>query len=975
MREISANVASMGLGRPDSAARQDWAFDALARRRAAPMGCRWMSGPPGMGGAAVTIHLDRNSRVGIDLAQRLGLQLNRREGHDLAGPCICCQSSDAFRLHEQAGVGHCFSCHGKWSPFQVAETVLGDRERAIQLLIEIGVFQSNGKGEGHKIPANPIEAIAQEKGITAASLLAFGAYVVSDTAIRLPAYGPDGHACTTFLLTVQGQKGFFAKGKKAGLFFPHVDGKLRLPQLGEVWHLVEGPKDAAALHDLGLLACGLNTCRLATKFARLFAGTEIILIPDRDRAGEEGSQFSAGVLRGVAKSVRIAVLPAEFRESRGDDVRDILRRPGGRDQVLQAIADARPRESDAQYDPDSTPSPAACADILLPEGEPLKLQVWPAGKGSQRLIEARRGEFRFRDRVSTDSSIARDRFVRRLANKAGIKFDTLAPLLEAELTKLADAVDEHDSPRGEPCGDEEQSQATAAVSMAATWDLWHTPGKDGYATVPVNLHQETWLIRSQTFKRLMAKRYFDQTGTAMNSDALGAAVNLLEARALFEGEERTVHVRLAEHGGQIYLDLCNPTWEIVEIGPEGWKIVNESPVRFRRSRGMLALPAPERGGSVAQLRGFLNVDDAAWRLILAWLVAALRPRGPYPILALFADQGSGKSTVGRLLRDLVDPNSAPLRAEPKSGRDLMITASNSWCLAFDNLSYVPPWLSDALCRLSTGGGFATRELYTDQDEVIFDAQRPALLTSIEEVATRPDLLDRCLIVGLPTIPEERRRSEAELYEAFEKVRPQILGALLDAVAVALRRLPIVQLPGLPRLADFALWATAAETAFGWPEGTFMATYQENRKSANDVALEAAIIAQPLLELLEAEGGWSGSASELLRALENRVTDQIKRDKDWPKNPQSLTSHLKRLAANLRAVGWIVEKDRTSRKRSWTIRRDDVPPGSGPTSSSTSSSQGSRESMQPNADRCIFGGDDDGDTNDAFSGQPWNPDKY
>src|SRR5690606_22624874 len=152
------------------------------------------------------------------------------------------------------------------------------------------------------------------------------------------------------------------------------------------------------------------------------------------------------------------------------------------------------------------------------------------------------------------------------------------------------------------------------------------------------------------------------------------------------------------------------------------------------------------------------------------------PRGPYPLLALFAEQGSGKSTAGKLIRSLVDPNSAPLRSEHRDARDLMIGANNSWCLAYDNLSFVPSWLSDALCRLSTGGGFATRELYTDQDEIIFDAMRPVMLTSIEDVATRSDLLDRCLIVWLPSIPEEKRRSEEEIVVAFEQVQPQILGA-------------------------------------------------------------------------------------------------------------------------------------------------------------------------------------------------------
>jgi hypothetical protein len=299
-----------------------------------------------MGGADVTVPVNLNNRLGAELAQRLGLQLSRREGHDLAGPCVTCTSSDAFRLHQRTGVAQCYSCGGKWSPFQVAEAVLRDRERVKALFVEMGIFQPKANSAAPAM--DPTEAIARQKGITPESLRAFGAQAVSASAIRLPAYGPDGKSCTTFSISTkvgtQGNKGLFAKGKPAGLFFPHADGKVRLLQPGDVWHLVEGPKDAAALHGLGLLACGTNTCRLAAKFARLFFGTEVVLIPDRDRAGEEGSQSSARVLRGVAESVRIAVLPAEFKKSDGDDVRDVLRRPGGRELVLQAIADARQPE-------------------------------------------------------------------------------------------------------------------------------------------------------------------------------------------------------------------------------------------------------------------------------------------------------------------------------------------------------------------------------------------------------------------------------------------------------------------------------------------------------------------------------------------------------------------------------------------------------------------------------------------------------
>jgi hypothetical protein len=244
---------------------------------------------------------------------------------------------------------------------------------------------------------------------------------------------------------------------------------------------------------------------------------------------------------------------------------------------------------------------------------------------------------------------------------------------------------------------------------------------------------------------------------------------------------------------------------------------------------------------VEELGQFVNIreeDEASWRLLLAWLTQALRPKGPYPVLILQGEQGSAKSTVERLLRALVDPSTVPLRATPRNERDLIIAATNSWCAAFDNISNLPPWLSDAYCRPSTGGGFSARELCTDSEEVLFDATRPVILNGITDVATRPDLLDRGLIVTLPPIPEEKRRPEAELWRDFEKARPRILGALFDAVSGALGAVESVRLEGMPRMADFAVWATAAEESLGWEPGAFMDAYTGNRKEATESVLEA-----------------------------------------------------------------------------------------------------------------------------------------
>jgi hypothetical protein len=386
---------------------------------------------------------------------------------------------------------------------------------------------------------------------------------------------------------------------------------------------------------------------------------------------------------------------------------------------------------------------------------------------------------------------------------------------------------------------------------------------------------------------------------------------VLEGRALFDGPNYPVCVRLAEHGGRIYLDLADADWRVVEVDAEGWRIQKESPVRFRRPKGMLPLPAPVPGGSVKDLRPFVNVgSDEDWCVAVGWTVQAFRPRGPYPALILSGQQGAAKSTTARSLRALTDPNAAPLRCEPRDARDLMIAATNAWVVAFDNLSTVPPWLSDALCRLATGGGFATRELYTDAEEVLFDATRPCMLTSIEDLATRGDLLERCVLLNLSPIPEGQRRSERDFWGEFEAARPRLLGALLGAVSGALRELPGVRLEKLPRMADFAEWATAAEPALGWAAGSFLRAYAGNREEANDLALDASPVVPPLRQFIEAKrGAWEGSASDLLKELTALVEEAVARSKEWPKKANVLSGKLKRLAPNLWAAGYAVEWER------------------------------------------------------------------
>jgi hypothetical protein len=455
------------------------------------------------------------------------------------------------------------------------------------------------------------------------------------------------------------------------------------------------------------------------------------------------------------------------------------------------------------------------------------------------------------------------------------------------------------------------TQANILVELAQSAELFHAPDGTGFAVLDINGHRETWPTRSKGFHRWLTRRFFDEKGGAPSSEALKSALNLIEAKAQFDAPERRVHIRVGGAGEKLYLDLGDEMWRAVEIDSTGWRIVNNPPVRFRRAAGMQPLAVPVPGGSIEALRRFLNVNsDKDFVLVVAWALACLRNRGPYPVIALAGEQGSAKSTFSAILRSLLDPNTAPLRALPREDRDLFIAASNSHVLTFDNVSGLPSWISDTLCRLATGGGFAVRQLYTDQEEVLFDATRPVILNGIEEIVTRPDLADRALFLTLQPISEEHRRPERELWAAFEAERPKILGALLDAVVQGLKRLPETHLQKLPRMADFALWATACEPAL-WPPGTFLSAYRGNLEEVVEGVLEASAVAIAVRAMMENRVVWTGTASDLLDTL--AVGERVSKSKSWPGAPNVLSGKLRRDATFLRKVGIDVVFDKDTKR--------------------------------------------------------------
>lgn len=262
------------------------------------------------------------------------------------------------------------------------------------------------------------------------------------------------------------------------------------------------------------------------------------------------------------------------------------------------------------------------------------------------------------------------------------------------------------------------------------------------------------------------------------------------------------------------------------------------------------------------------------------------------------EQGAAKSWTSRIVRALVDPNLVPLRSEPRDERDLMIAAKRALVVGFDNVSRISHVLSDTLARLATGGGFATRQLYTDSEEVLLNVRRPILLNGIGNVIVRPDLLDRTITLSLLPIGESERRTEADLDAAFARIHAGVLGLLLDGVARALATHAELSLKGLPRMADFARFAAAAMPAFEFAPDDFLRAYAENHAGGNTVALEASPVADVIQSLVR-DAPFEGTATALLAKLNARAGESVRRSRSWPATARALSDALSRITPNLR----------------------------------------------------------------------------
>ena len=436
-------------------------------------------------------------------------------------------------------------------------------------------------------------------------------------------------------------------------------------------------------------------------------------------------------------------------------------------------------------------------------------------------------------------------------------------------------------------------------------------------------HTEVHQVDSEDFKSYVEHYLFQKIKNMPSRNIMDNSIGALKAKAKFgplSDNTYSFNQRVGRNGDTLYLFLADKKWNTIEINTNEWNIVQNPPVIFIKTITSAPLPVPTKytdDVSIHDLMRFImpsSYED--FILIVSWLLATLRDEGPYPILVLQGEQGSAKSTAARVLKSLIDPSSVGHRFLPRDDRDLMIAAKNSYILSYDNVSKIPDWLSDCFCGLSTGAGFSTRALYTDTDEKLIKASRPIILNGITDFVTRPDLLDRSIIINLPRIDSRKRKTESALWPEFEQAKPKILGALIFAAQYALYNYNKVKIEESPRMADFYRWAIAATDGLPWDAKLFMQAYKNNIGEAKQTALESEPLADLILSLCESESQWSGTATKLLEKLQSLATDKS----ILPKNAASLSSQLKRIKPALTAYNIDVEFDRSSNARTIKIAK-------------------------------------------------------
>ena len=454
-------------------------------------------------------------------------------------------------------------------------------------------------------------------------------------------------------------------------------------------------------------------------------------------------------------------------------------------------------------------------------------------------------------------------------------------------------------PSAKKGGDENQADILIRVGSSAK--VFRDELEERYAAVPIGGHTEVYKINSTKFRMWLTKGYFEETGKAPQSDAMNQALGVFEMKAAFGGDTRSLSRRCAKYEDKYYYDLADGNWRNVVISREGWQVVDNPPILFVRGNNMMEQVEPEVYQDLSILNKhyrFKNKEDEILHMVN--IVTKFIPEIAHPVDVIYGEKGASKTTSMRKDRSIVDPAPMDIVTLPSSKNDLALNLSQNYMPCYDNLDNITPEKSDILCMAATGGGISKRTLYTNEDETILYFKRPVILNGINIVATRPDLLDRALLLELERIPPEERKDEETIWSEFNRDKPKILGAIFATLSKAMTIYDDVKLDRMGRMADFTKRGYAIAEAAGIGGDAFLDAYITNQIRANEEAVDSNPVAAAIRRLMIGRRLWEGSVSELLVVLID-VADREGIDicsRLWPRASNALSRRLNEIKSNL-----------------------------------------------------------------------------
>jgi hypothetical protein len=477
-------------------------------------------------------------------------------------------------------------------------------------------------------------------------------------------------------------------------------------------------------------------------------------------------------------------------------------------------------------------------------------------------------------------------------------------------------------PTADPIEDDLTIEAVLKILVDADVQFFCNENGIAFANIPWNAptaHWECVPLKSRKFRQRLKGVVLQKCNVRMSASLLKQIIQELELLAE-EGQPVYLCNRVAAAADGIHIDMGDETWRSLHLTRDGFRPVQEKGPRFYRAKHEQPLPEPVAGGKPWQILRHLAIRGRnTGLLVLAWLVVALCPTVPVPMLIFTGGQGSAKTTRSRRARSLLDPSCVPLLGEIDA-RDLMQIFHHHAVPCFENVANLTRPLADVFCRVVTGSGIERRKLYTDSEELIFSFRRPIIFNGIDVPSDRPDFRDRCLVLTCSRITNFQPL--AALDAQFEQARPALFGALLDLLVTTFALLDSTPSTGEFRMADFAHFGRAVARALGMAPKDFDEAYRENLGEHSSDIVEDSHFALAVREVAKThtiEAPWSGNSHALLKLALETAKEQSIPTKDFPRSPRWASTRLREVAPALRAEGVIVEQLRPKNNcRPWLV---------------------------------------------------------